>query len=119
MSDITTRSQKFAPPAGSESETKNELDGSCTTAASSRQLHRRDNSMKVVCYARFSSENQRDASITDQIEICRRFAEKQGWKILRTYEDRAMSGASRFRPAYQELLGDLALRRFDVVIVEA
>ncbi len=75
--------------------------------------------MRVVCYARFSSENQRDASIADQIEICRRFAEKQGWKILRTYEDRALSGASPFRPAYQELLKDLALRRFDVVVVEA
>ena len=30
--------------------------------------------MKVAIYARYSSENQRDASIADQFRICREFA---------------------------------------------
>lgn len=34
--------------------------------------------MKVVLYARYSSDNQRDASIEDQLRLCRFHAEKQG-----------------------------------------
>ena len=39
--------------------------------------------MKVAIYARYSSENQRDASIADQFRICREFAQRQGWKIAK------------------------------------
>jgi site-specific DNA recombinase len=77
--------------------------------------------IKVVIYARYSSTNQREASIDDQVEICRRFIEKQHprWTLVRTYSDAAVSGASRFRPAYQQLLMDLPLHSFDVIVVEA
>ena len=75
--------------------------------------------MRVVIYARFSSENQRQASITDQIEVCTRYLDKQGWTIVGTYTDAAVSGASRFRPNYQRLLVDLDGGIFDVVVVEA
>jgi DNA invertase Pin-like site-specific DNA recombinase len=75
--------------------------------------------MRAAIYARYSSENQRDASIEDQIEVCRRFVERQGWTLVRGYEDRSLSGASRFRPGYQELSGDLDRGLFDVVVVEA
>lgn len=34
--------------------------------------------MKIALYARYSSDNQRDASIADQLRICRAYAEKQG-----------------------------------------
>ncbi|QXX76569.1 hypothetical protein MHY1_p00091 (plasmid) [Methylovirgula sp. HY1] len=33
--------------------------------------------MKVALYARYSSDNQRDASIEDQLRVCRLHAEKQ------------------------------------------
>ena len=39
--------------------------------------------MKVAIYARYSSDNQRDASIADQLRVCRAFAERQGWTIAR------------------------------------
>ena len=32
--------------------------------------------MRVALYARYSSDNQRDASITDQLRMCRLRAEK-------------------------------------------
>ena len=35
--------------------------------------------MRAVIYARYSSENQREASIEDQIEVCRRYIEQQQW----------------------------------------
>ena len=43
--------------------------------------------MKVAIYARYSSENQRDASIADQFRVCREFAQRQGWHIEREYID--------------------------------
>jgi site-specific DNA recombinase len=75
--------------------------------------------VRAVIYARFSSENQSQASIEDQVEVCARYIEKQGWARIGTYTDAAMSGASRFRPAYQKLLVELDAGVFDMVVVEA
>jgi site-specific DNA recombinase len=68
---------------------------------------------------RYSSENQSQASVADQLEICTRYVARRGWTIVDTYADAAFSGASRFRPQYQRLLGDLDRGAFDVVVVEA
>ena len=75
--------------------------------------------MRAVIYARYSSENQRAASIEDQLEICRRYVARKGWQVTATYDDAAMSGSSRFRPGFQRLLADAEARRFDVVVCEA
>ena len=75
--------------------------------------------MRAAIYARFSSENQSASSIADQIEVCSRYITKSGWTVVTTYSDAAMSGASRFRPGYQQLLADLDCGLFDVVVVEA
>lgn len=75
--------------------------------------------MRAVIYARYSSDNQSEASIEDQIELCRRYVDRQGWTLSRTYEDRALSGAGDQRPAYQQMLGDAETRQFDVIVSEA
>ena len=75
--------------------------------------------MRAAIYARFSSENQSVSSITDQIEVCSRYIAKNGWNAVTAYSDAAMSGESRFRPGYQQLLADLDRGLFDVVVVEA
>ena len=49
---------------------------------------------RAVIYARYSSHNQRDASIEDQIRQCKAHVEHQGWRLTNTYTDRAISGAS-------------------------
>jgi len=74
---------------------------------------------KVALYARYSSENQRDASIEDQLRLCRLHAEKQGWTIVDSYTDRAISGASLLRPGIQELIQDATRGRFAIVLAEA
>jgi len=66
---------------------------------------------RVVIYARYSSDNQRDASIEDQIAVCRRYADRQGWTVVDWYADRAISGASLLRPAGKG--------GFDMVFAEA
>jgi hypothetical protein len=56
--------------------------------------------MKVTIYARYSSDKQRDASIADQMRVCRAFAERQGWTIAQEYSDRAVSGATLLRAGH-------------------
>ncbi len=75
--------------------------------------------MRAVIYARYSSENQREASIEDQVRLCRERIEREGWAVVATYSDAAMSGASRLRPGYQKLLEDARAGRFDMVVAEA
>ena len=74
---------------------------------------------RVVLYARYSSDNQRDASIEDQLRQCREYADRQGWTVVDSYSDRAVSGASLIRPGIQELLSDVQAGRFDMVLSEA
>lgn len=72
--------------------------------------------MRSVVYARFSTALQRDASVEDQIRQCKAFIAGKGWSFVRSYEDRAMSGASAFRPAYQKMRDDSRAGAFDVVV---
>lgn len=78
-----------------------------------RQTHRR-----AAIYARYSSGLQSDASIDDQIRVCRRMIDGHGWILAETYSDAALSGASLLRPDYQRLLTDARASRFDVVVAE-
>ena len=75
--------------------------------------------LRAVIYARFSSTLQREESIEDQVEVCRRYAQAQGWRVVNTYSDAALSGASRYRPAYQALIADARKDQFDIVVCEA
>jgi hypothetical protein len=61
---------------------------------------------KVAIYARYSSDNQREASIEDQFRLCREYAKRQGWQLVESYSDQAISGASLLRPGIQTLLAD-------------
>ena len=45
--------------------------------------------MRAAVYARFSSNNQRDASIDDQVHNCRARIENEHWALAGTYSDRA------------------------------
>ena len=75
--------------------------------------------MRAVIYARYSSDQQREASIEDQVRLCRERIEQEGWEYLHAYTDRAQSGASALRPAYQALLEDARRGGFDIVVAEA
>jgi len=75
--------------------------------------------MRVALYARYSTDNQRDASIADQFRVCRVFAEKQGWHVVQEYSDHAVSGASLLRTGVQALIADALAGRFQLVLAEA
>ena len=75
--------------------------------------------LSVALYARYSSELQRDASIEDQLRLCRERARREGWRIADSYSDRSISGSSLIRPGIQALMEDAQRRRFDIVLAEA
>ncbi len=76
--------------------------------------------IRAALYARYSSDQQSSASITDQQRICRERAEHEGWQLVGSYEDAAISGASMIlRPGIQKLLADAQAGKFDIVLAEA
>jgi site-specific DNA recombinase len=74
----------------------------------------------AAIYARFSSDLQRDRSIDDQIALCQDYAARQGYKIVATFSDRAITGASLLmRPGIQAMLQAARAGDFDFVIAES
>ncbi len=76
---------------------------------------------RCALYARYSSDLQSPASIEDQLRLCRTYAEHQGWTIVATFQNAALSGFGvEHRPGYQELLAAALApaRPFDVILVE-
>ncbi len=49
-------------------------------------------SKNAAIYARDSSSTQREASIDAQLRICRKYAEENGYSIVKEYTDSAISG---------------------------
>lgn len=52
------------------------------------------NIVRIAFYGRFSSDNQKETSISDQLRIVQRWALQHGHKIISEFSDEAMSGAS-------------------------
>ncbi|MDF3071349.1 MAG: recombinase family protein [Polyangiaceae bacterium] len=76
--------------------------------------------MRAAVYARFSSENQREQGIDDQIRVCREFAKRDGITILEEhiYFDEAQSGSIRARPGLEALKRAAEDKQFDAVLVD-
>ena len=70
----------------------------------------------AIIYARYSSHNQREVSIEQQIEACRKHAAEFGLTITDTYEDRAISGRTDNRPAFQRMMRDAEDGKFQYVL---
>ena len=73
--------------------------------------------MKVVIYARYSSDNQREESIEGQVRECRGYSERNGMEIVEIYTDRAVSAKTDQRPDFQRMIADSAYRNFDAILV--
>jgi site-specific DNA recombinase len=75
--------------------------------------------LRCAIYARYSSDSQREASIEDQVRICRVQAEREGWRVVELFTDYAVSGATTLRPGYQALQQAMRAGAVDVVLAES
>ena len=73
--------------------------------------------IRAACYARYSSEHQKESSITDQFRNCEQRAAREGWTITARYEDKAISGTTAERPGYQQMLKDAKAKQFDILLI--
>ncbi|WP_416366626.1 recombinase family protein [Sphingobium yanoikuyae] len=73
----------------------------------------------TAVYARFSTNLQNDKSTADQIAVCRKYALNEGMTVVKTFEDKAKSGASMHnRDGLLRLLDFAMGGDCDVIIVE-
>ena len=70
----------------------------------------------AVIYARYSSHNQREESIEQQVEECMLFAKANGVKVIDVYSDKAISGRTDRRNNFQRMMRDAEKGKFQVVI---
>ena len=75
--------------------------------------------IRAAIYARYSSDNQREASIEDQVRQCRARIEQEEWTLTEVYTDAAISGATTLRSGYQKMLEDARSGNFEIVVAEA
>ena len=71
---------------------------------------------KGAIYARFSSHAQKDESIEQQVEECSAYAESAEIEIVEIYADKAITGRTDKRPAFQRMMRDAERKKFDCVI---
>ena len=69
---------------------------------------------RAAIYVRVSTNGQ--TTENQSIEL-RRYCERMDWRIVQTYADKAISGATRERPALDAMLADASAKKFDVLVV--
>lgn len=74
-----------------------------------------DNNL-AIAYYRYSSHSQNEASIDQQRELAHEWADAHGLKIVREYEDAAISGTKEDRPGFQLMLSEVAKIRPNTLI---
>ena len=73
--------------------------------------------MNVVIYARFSSHSQTEQSIEGQLKVCHEYAAAHNYNIAGEYIDRAQSGTTDNRAAFQQMIADSDHHTFEGVLV--
>lgn len=76
--------------------------------------------MRVAIYARYSSENQSEKSIDDQVRVCQKYIENNGliFDEKQIYMDQAISGSVLNRPGLQALERAIENKEIDAVAVD-
>ena len=74
--------------------------------------------MRTAAYCRYSSDEQRQSSIRDQLRNIQHYCEKSGWPTPVLFRDEAVSGTRNDRPGYRSLIQAMEGGAFDVVLVD-
>ena len=73
----------------------------------------------AAIYARYSSNNQREASIEDQLRICREFCAANELTVTKEYTDHALTGRTDKRPGFLSMVADGEKHCFQTLVVYA
>ena len=73
--------------------------------------------LRAVIYARYSSDNQREVSIDEQVEAGKKFIAENNMEYVRYYADKAKTGRNQKRKGFKELMGDAERDVYDVVVL--
>jgi len=76
--------------------------------------------VRIAVYARYSSENQSEKSIDDQVRVCRKYAVEHDliFDERHIYADEAISGSIHNRPGLLALEKAMENKEFDAVAVD-
>ncbi len=75
---------------------------------------------RAFVYGRFSSDEQREESITAQVRACQAYAARMGYQVVKIYADEAVSGKgsrTKKRVQYQRMMKDAEAGRCDVILI--
>jgi len=75
------------------------------------------NAKRAAAYCRYSSDNQREESITAQMRAIEEYCKKKDYVIVKFYADEAKSATTDKRPNFQLMIEESSINIFDVVIV--
>ena len=73
----------------------------------------RRKSNNVVIYARFSSSNQNEISITGQLDECLAYCSQEHYVVCAVYVDMAQTGTNEWRYAFQKLNEDISNQQYN------
>jgi site-specific DNA recombinase len=75
--------------------------------------------MKAAVYTRVSTPGQaiNGESLDMQKERLIEYVKNHNWELYKTYEDGGFSGKDTNRPAFQQMIKDAELKKFDVLVV--
>ena len=76
-----------------------------------------NNNNNAVCYYRYSSTAQNEASIEQQREAARKYAAEHGYHIIHEYEDPHKTGTNDNRPQFKQMLKDIPYSKPAVLIM--
>lgn len=74
--------------------------------------------IRAALYARYSTDNQRVASIADQQHGNRHLAGELGAHVVREFSDAALSGQTLARPDFQAMMAMVEAGEIDLIIAE-
>jgi site-specific DNA recombinase len=76
--------------------------------------------LRPALYARYSTDQQRQTSIDDQLRAARERADREGWHVVATHSDEGISGSVpvALRRGGKALIADALAGRWEILIVE-
>ena len=73
--------------------------------------------IRAAAYARYSSDNQREESISAQLKAIKEYCKKKGYILVKIYIDEAKSATTDNRSEFQKMVFESTLDFFDVLVV--